>query len=240
MELNKLKQALLNVVNLQNKMNTIFNHKPENGNWLKNNNDWILATSIETAEFINWITYKWWKKPNPNMKEAFVELVDILHFQASYIIKLSYNEIFDNIEQNRLERLVTQISEDIIRDFNHGYKEIVSRDEINYIAKTLLYGTTDVRDNFKALFKLVYAIGYTADDLFKAYTVKNVLNEFRQLNGDRDGSYIKIWDKRDGVDIEDNAVVFELVEKNPDLIYDLDKLMYEIDFAYKQLTTTQS
>lgn len=239
MEYDNLKQALLNVVGLQNKMNTIFNHKPELGNWLLNNNDWILATSIETAEFVNWITYKWWKKPNPNMKEAFIELVDILHFQASYILQVSSESINGSIDETKKDFIISGITEQILKDYNEGYKQTENRDDINNVAKKLLYGSSDVISNFSVLFKLVYAIGYTAEDLFKTYTVKNVLNEFRQLRGDRNGTYIKIWEKRNGVDIEDNAIVFELVEKKPELIYDLNKLMYEINYIYTQIPLTE-
>ncbi|MDC9715441.1 MAG: dUTPase, partial [Gammaproteobacteria bacterium] len=49
-------------------------------------------------------------------------------------------------------------------------------------------------------------------ELYKRYLVKNQLNTFRQDNGYKEGSYVKLWGG-----VEDNVVAFQLMEAQPDL-----------------------
>ena len=51
------------------------------------------------------------------------------------------------------------------------------------------------------------AAGMTADDLYRAYVGKNVLNFFRQDNGYKQGHYQKHWQGR-----EDNEHLIELLD----------------------------
>ena len=50
------------------------------------------------------------------------------------------------------------------------------------------------------------ALPIDLDELYRIYIGKNVLNNFRQANGYKSGSYIKVWMGR-----EDNEHLFELV-----------------------------
>ena len=59
------------------------------------------------------------------------------------------------------------------------------------------------------------------DELYRQYVAKNVLNLFRQDNGYKQGSYLKIWDGR-----EDNEHLVEIMHEHDqndpafiDLIY---------------------
>jgi hypothetical protein len=52
-----------------------------------------------------------------------------------------------------------------------------------------------------------HSLGLTFDDLYKRYIGKNALNEFRQLNGYKSGTYIKIWNNR-----EDNEYLTDILE----------------------------
>lgn len=63
-------------------------------------------------------------------------------------------------------------------------------------------------------------------DIVEIYYAKTELNKFRQLNGYKDGSYIKIWTV-DGVKKEDNVVLLQLIAsgvKVSDILNKLDEI----------------
>ena len=67
-------------------------------------------------------------------------------------------------------------------------------------------------------FDLVIMSGLNLESLYRLYVGKNILNQFRQDNGYKDGSYIKVWNGE-----EDNVVMKRIWEENgdikPDLLY---------------------
>ena len=67
-------------------------------------------------------------------------------------------------------------------------------------------------------FNLVIMSGLNLDTLYKLYIGKNVLNQFRQDHGYKDGTYIKIWNGE-----EDNVVMKRVWEDDsnikPDNLY---------------------
>ena len=66
------------------------------------------------------------------------------------------------------------------------------------------------------------------DDLYKRYVVKNQLNTFRQQNGYKGGTYIKLWNG-----VEDNVIAFKIMDKNPTITP--IELYKKLDFEYSQL-----
>ena len=60
--------------------------------------------------------------------------------------------------------------------------------------------------------------GLNLETLYRLYVGKNILNQFRQDNGYKDGSYIKVWAGE-----EDNIVMKRVWEENsnikPDVLY---------------------
>ena len=71
-------------------------------------------------------------------------------------------------------------------------------------------------------FDLVIMSGLDLESLYKLYVGKNILNQFRQDHGYKDGSYIKVWDGK-----EDNVVMKKIWEENSDI---------KPDNLYKQLS----
>jgi hypothetical protein len=80
--------------------------------------------------------------------------------------------------------------------------------------------------------QLLVAVELDFDQLFVAYVGKNVLNFFRQDNGYKDGSYIKLWDGK-----EDNL---HLVDLTAELDTEADSFREDLYNAlsdrYQQLT----
>ena len=74
-------------------------------------------------------------------------------------------------------------------------------------------------------FELAYLGALNLTQLYRLYVGKNILNQFRQDHGYKEGHYIKIWNG-----LEDNTVMKSAWEKNGDLtpeaLYELLKKAY--------------
>ncbi|HIP19716.1 MAG TPA: dUTPase, partial [Sulfurimonas sp.] len=78
-------------------------------------------------------------------------------------------------------------------------------------------------------FDLVVMSGLNLESLYRLYVGKNILNQFRQDNGYKDGSYIKVWAGE-----EDNVVMKRIWEENADI--KPDSLYKELVKSYASLT----
>lgn len=208
-----MRAKLKAMLTLQNEFN-----KKVNPDWLNAGYAWDQAIVCEATELLEHVGYKWWKKQEPNRNQMIMELVDIWHFGMSYglvLLRDNDNATFDDLE---LDTLINELCFPLLQDFDP--EDVVNKDFdpevfkertmylINYCSSTESYFESDW------FFDLWHSLGLTLDDLYKKYIGKNALNEFRQLNGYKDGSYIKIWRGREDnehlTDILDNA---ELTEK---------------------------
>jgi hypothetical protein len=61
-------------------------------------------------------------------------------------------------------------------------------------------------------FEVVIQSGLNLDSLYQLYIGKNILNQFRQDHGYKDGSYVKVWNGK-----EDNVVMQNLLAANPSI-----------------------
>ena len=79
-------------------------------------------------------------------------------------------------------------------------------------------GELDLDALIAEFFDLVVMSGLDLETLYRLYVGKNILNQFRQDNGYKDGSYIKEWNGK-----EDNVVMKRIWEENsdikPDVLY---------------------
>jgi hypothetical protein len=89
----------------------------------------------------------------------------------------------------------------------------------------------DLEALISEFFDLVVMSGLNLDTLYRLYVGKNILNQFRQDHGYKDGSYIKIWDGE-----EDNVVMKRIWEENGELTP--EKLYHELTKYYLALTKT--
>jgi len=70
----------------------------------------------------------------------------------------------------------------------------------------------EIEDVLNDFFTLVQMSGLNITTLYRLYVGKNVLNQFRQEHGYKEGNYIKIWNGK-----EDNVVMKRIWEKNGEL-----------------------
>lgn len=167
--------------------------------WKNAKLNWYRAIWMEAAEAVDSTPWKWWKKGETDMANLEVELVDIWHFIMSYLME-------SNIDIKNTSNY-SYLFEDGIVDLDIDVAEVL--EDISLLA---LEKNRDFRIDQSLIPMFLYAwksIGRSVEDLYKSYIIKNCLNKFRQDNGYKTGTYIKLWKKDDGV-VEDNVIAWEL------------------------------
>ena len=170
-----IKVQLITMLNLQDKMNSIVNTS-----WRSAGYNWMRAVMVEAVEAIEHQGWKWWKKQEPDLPQVRMELVDIWHFMLSQII------IEGRSRNNEL------LADDIIRllsQYNVRENTPALIDSLQSLVGSSAAGSLDI----KAFSAALAGSGLSWDDLYSTYVAKNVLNQFRQANGYKDGTYIKDW-----------------------------------------------
>ena len=183
--------------------------------------DWKRCVLLESAELINSYPWKHWKniKAQPDFENIKIEVVDIWHFVMSEALRVFKIENLGDIEQlsNEIKKLPTfpvfkqkknkQVHIDI-------YEQIKS---IECMIK-VLFTSKDVLQLLDAFFAMASDLNLYLDELYNLYIGKNILNQFRQNNGYKEGSYKKVWGE-----VEDNVVMQNILAENinitPDNLY---------------------
>jgi len=206
-----MRQKLLTMLTMQDSMNTKVHPQ-----WSEQNFEWYRAVWIECAELMDHQGYKWWKKQDPDLEQVQLEVIDIWHFGMS--------ALFANYDS------ATDIADAILS----AWSTIENQQLSVHQATEELAAWCLMHKSFSAshFWQLLVAVELDFDQLFVAYVGKNVLNFFRQDNGYKNGSYIKLWDGK-----EDNL---HLVELTAELDTEADSFREDLYNAlsdrYQQLT----
>ena len=181
-----MKQPLINMLEMQHRMNTRVHE-----DWINQGFEWYRATWVECGELMDHQGYKWWKAQAADLPQVQLEIVDIWHFGMSAIlaeegdIGMSAERILAECEQREPGDLaVLEATESL--------------------AEHVLVNKSFSPAKF---WDLMTAASMSFDQLYTSYVGKNVLNFFRQDHGYNNGSYMKEWAGR-----EDNEHLFELAE----------------------------
>ncbi|MFA6191752.1 MAG: dUTP diphosphatase [Sulfurimonas sp.] len=177
--------------------------------------NWKRCIYMEAAEMIDSFSWKHWKNidQEPDWDNLQIEVVDVWHFIMSLAI--------ENYSQNmrgQIDNLAIDISElenfDILNEKNSLF---ASQDEIMAKVENIMFLSL-TKENFtiekllKEFFDLVTMSGLNLNTLYRLYVGKNILNQFRQDNGYKEGTYIKVWDGT-----EDNIIMKKVWEENGDI-----------------------
>lgn len=187
-----------------------------NPDWVNQGWDWDLAVKMETSELIESFQWKHWKSVDSkkaDIENAKVELIDVLHFLLSA-----------DIEYWNTDEGASAIKEDetvhgtIHKDYNlcmNRYPLEEGKDALFYARKFIKLDPkfTSMEEYIGTFFLIMKSLGMNADELYKGYITKNVLNRFRQANGYKEGTYKKMWTGPDGIVVEDNVIAFGLAEQ---------------------------
>jgi len=194
--------------------------------------NWNRCIYMECAEMVDSFSWKHWKSINqePDWDNLQIEVVDVWHFIISLSIENYDRELKGNIEDLALN--ISQLPS--FSKIDIDTEEFASQDEViakveNIILLSLNKDSLELENLISEFFDLVVMSGLNLETLYKLYVGKNILNQFRQDNGYKDGSYIKIWNGE-----EDNVVMKRVWEENgsikPETLYS------ELTKVYSTLT----
>lgn len=187
--------------------------------------NWKRCIYMECAEMVDSFSWKHWKSINqePDWDNLQIEVVDVWHF----IISLAIEDYAQNMKGG-VEDLGINISQlDSFNTININNNEFDTQDNIitkveNIICLSLTQDNLDIEDLIAEFFDLAVMSGLDLETLYRLYIGKNILNQLRQDNGYKDGSYIKIWNGE-----EDNVVMKRVWEEDANI---------KPDALYKELT----
>lgn len=173
--------------------------------------DWKRATYLECAELIESYPWKHWKNidAKPDYENIKIEAVDIWHFIMSQGLEDYKTRNVGNI--NKLAENINQLtnfqafSADITPTTKNYYEQI----EVVEILMKTLFCDESTEKLIEAFINVAVQSGLNLDALYTLYVGKNILNQFRQDHGYKEGNYIKIWEGK-----EDNVVMQRLLDKN--------------------------
>jgi dimeric dUTPase (all-alpha-NTP-PPase superfamily) len=191
--------------------------------------DWKRCIYLEAAELVDSYPWKHWKNisAEPDYDNIKIEIVDIWHFVMSEALR-DY-KINQNRDLDQLANDMTSLPD--FKKFTTASQEI-SLDVFEQIAvvenllKTLFTGA-DVLTLVNAFYKMSADLGVNLDELYKLYIGKNILNQFRQDHGYKEGHYIKNWHG-----VEDNVVMQNLLTQYP--VISPDKLYQLLESEYSK------
>jgi len=169
------------------------------------NIDWLRCIYMEVAEAIDSLNWKHWKDINSkdNIENVKIELIDIWHFIMS-----------EQIKREGLVQAYTKASKIYEWTINHD-SGLASYSELIVLLEDLMRTSLNGKVPLSAFFLTVMKIeNFSIDDIYSLYIGKNCLNQFRQDNGYKEGTYIKIWDGE-----EDNIFMHNIINITQNITY---------------------
>ena len=220
---------ILQMLELQQQLNDATNGTDWENGLTKNGKkiDWRRCTYLECAELIESYPWKHWKNidAKADYENIKIEAVDIWHFIMSQGLEDYKIKNLGNIED-----LATNIStlsnfqefkEDVVECKKDYYEQI---EVVEALMKTL-FCESSTQKLMQSFIDVAMQSGLNLETLYELYVGKNILNQFRQDHGYKDGSYIKVWNEK-----EDNVVMQNILKESenitPDELYDELKKAY--------------
>jgi dimeric dUTPase (all-alpha-NTP-PPase superfamily) len=207
---------IVQMLTLQQQLNDSTNGEGWEYGMTKNGKriDWRRCSYLECAELIESYPWKHWKNidAEPDYENIKIEAVDIWHFIMSQTLSDYKREALGTIED--LAESITTLPN--FKDFE---KRITPTDKDHYaqievvedLMRTLLCGgSTQIL--IESFIQVAMQSGLNLESLYKLYIGKNILNQFRQDHGYKEGSYIKIWHGE-----EDNVTMQKILDKMPEI-----------------------
>ncbi|GEA13005.1 dUTP diphosphatase [Alteromonas sp. KUL49] len=190
-------QQLATMLSLQDKMNTKVNPS-----WLTAGYGYLRAAMVESVEAIDHHGWKWWKAQQKDLPQLQMELVDIWHFALSASI-IEFNGDISASASTIAEALTASSPKVTFDNVEYSPTESSLLDNLELMA-----GLCAAKRFSVPLFMVIVEQSeMDANELYRQYVGKNVLNFFRQDNGYKEGTYIKIWNGK-----EDNEHLVEVLD----------------------------
>ena len=172
--------------------------------------DWRRCIYLESAELVDSYPWKHWKNidASPDYANIKIEIVDIWHFIMSEALRLYKIDSLGSIEDMAIV-ISTMEGFESFKDENSMIR-LSSYQEIELVEEMLkiLFCNSDINALIISFLEMSSKLNLKLPELYKLYIGKNILNKFRQDNGYKEGSYIKVWS-----DKEDNVVMQSILDK---------------------------
>jgi hypothetical protein len=236
----EIEDMMLDMLDRQNKLNILTCGE----NWIKGYTNkgkrinFKLCIRMETSELIDSFNWKHWKDIENNeidLNNVKIELTDIFHFILSeYISKYSNKYQLVNFEY-----VCEKLLNSMYKKLNSKYEVVdVGIRDIVHFAENMITSKSikSIADNFFIIMRILEINKlFNFTDLYKLYVGKNILNKFRQDNGYKDGTYVKLWKFKNGV-VEDNEVMYNIIE-DKNLNFNIISIDNFKDIVINKLTT---
>ncbi len=212
-----MNNKILLMLELQKQLNDATNGEKWTEGVTKNGKtiNWRRCIYMECAEMVDSFPWKHWKAiaAEPDWHNHQIEVVDVWHFIMSLAI-----EEYAQKQKGSLEDIAQVISgskalaqiENAQSSF--GEIEAVLEKIENVMRIALSKEELEIKALFSEFFDLVAMSGLNLETLYRLYVGKNILNQFRQDNGYKEGTYKKIWCGK-----EDNVVMKAIWETHSEL-----------------------
>lgn len=196
----RFRKQLSVMLRMQDEMNKIV--FPD---WRERGLGWHRAIYVEAVEFLDHLgQWKWWKKGTPDLPQAQIELVDIMHFGMSLYMN---NMNLPSDSEVLIDLMMCEVSE-VASVYDNPIE--MTPDERHVLVDNFI-NRASAREFYLPGFVAIMAqTGLSLDDLYVGYVGKNMLNRFRQDNGYKTGEYVKTWNGR-----EDNEVLHDIMQGLP-------------------------
>ena len=214
---------ILLMLQLQNQLNEATNGDKWTEGITKNGKtiNWRRCIYMECAEMVDSFSWKHWKSidKEPDWDNHQIEVVDVWHFIMSLAIEEYAKDLRGGVEDLGISIAQYPKFDVIITDKKNFSKQEDVIEQIEKLIRLAINeGKLDLEKLVTDFFTLVIMSGLNLDTLYRLYVGKNILNQFRQDHGYKDGSYIKVWNGE-----EDNVVMKRVWEDDsnikPDMLY---------------------
>lgn len=210
---------LLCMLELQQQLNDSTNGENWEKGMTKNGKkiNWRRCIYMESAEMIDSFGWKHWKSITQptDYNNLQIEIVDVWHFVMSLVLEFTYITGSETISE--LSKRISETPEyqrlNTDANLSFGSDEALMIRIENVMRLSLIPISPEmIGALIEEFFELSYLGALNITQLYRLYVGKNILNQFRQDHGYKEGSYIKIWNGE-----EDNAVMKKAWEATPDM-----------------------
>ncbi|DAB40768.1 MAG TPA: dUTPase [Sulfurovum sp. UBA12169] len=220
---------ILQMLQLQQQLNDATNGEGWEKGITKNGKliDWKRCAYLECAELIESYPWKHWKNidAKPDYENIKIETVDIWHFIMSEALqdyKIKNRGTIDALARSIHALPNYSIFAEPLETTEKNYYEQI--ETVEKLIKSL-FCETSTEKPIEAFIDIAIQSGLNLDALYKLYIGKNVLNQFRQDRGYKEGTYHKLWNG-----IEDNIIMQQCLDAQEGMT--ADELYNALDAAY--------
>ena len=187
--------------------------------------NWKRCIYLECAELVESYPWKHWKNISApaDTENIKIEVVDIWHFVMSEVLRLNRGRDIEEIAKEIKSLQNFYIIQDEAKEIDDNHLDQIAN--IEDFIKTI-FMEASWQDILEKYLTILAQSGLNVDSLYSLYIGKNILNQFRQDHGYKDGTYKKLWGN-----VEDNVVMQEILKEHPNItpyeLYDALKERYE-------------